>query len=121
MSAIMMETGDSAGNGAIFIEIAGIEGAKIVDRVVVSVVPVAYSTSFYSPELVWEPRTSRWICAEAIVVPGRYEVSVDVEVGGDWLWEPDSTPLEVVAGRVTELSFRLEDKVRLDQRWLGQM
>lgn len=105
--------------GSFLIELVGIEGTKIVDRVVATVIPME-SNSFYAPELAWEERSSRWFGAEERVPPGLYAVSVDAEVDGVWLWEPDSTPMEVVAGQSTKVSFRMEDKIRLDQRWFNQ-
>lgn len=111
---------NTLGVGSFVIEVVGIEGAKIVDRVVASVIPLDTTTSFYAPELIWEEKANRWVGVESHVAPGRYAVSVDAEVDGVWLWEPDSTTMEVFPGQNTQVSFRIEDKIRLDQRWFNQ-
>lgn len=106
--------------GAFVLKLEGIDGSKIVDRAVATVVPLAGTSSIYTPTLRWAEDVGSWIAVVKRVVPGLYAVSIDAEVDGVWLPDRESTPMEVVPGVVAEKVFRVEDKIRWDHRWFDQ-
>lgn len=106
--------------GAFVLKLEGIEGSKIVDRAMATVLPLAGTSSVYTPTLRWAEDAGWWIAVMKRVVPGLYSVSIDAEVDGVWLPDRESTPMEVVPGVVAERVFRVEDKIRWDHRWFDQ-
>lgn len=106
------------GYGKIEFEMGGIRGSPIVDRVIASMFPISPAIFFYAPELRWRSDRDAWWGVEAKVVAGSYSISVDAMVDGVWIWEPSETIVEVEPAKVTEVSFKLEEKIRLGERCL---